>query len=121
MAANCHVLIDGKIDLRDFRSISISILDGTPKENKTPEAPKNQKTLGMLSYIRDQNYPFGWFYLENSGWFTAVYPDVMERGPIPTLGELQRPGNQCLPAGVVVLLENREREVMVLRRAILGA
>ena len=59
VAANCHVLIDGKIDLRDFTSISIGILDGTPPEGKMPEGPKNKNTLGVLSYIRDQNYPHG--------------------------------------------------------------
>jgi hypothetical protein len=80
VAANCHVLIDGKIDLRDFTAISISIRDGTPQEEKMPEGPKNKKILGQLSYIRDQNYPHGWFYLENSEWFTAVWDQVREGG-----------------------------------------
>ena len=80
VAANCHVFIDGEIDLREFTSIPISILDGTPPEEEMPEAPKNKKTLGALSYMRDQNYPRGWFYLENSEWFTAVWDQVREGG-----------------------------------------
>ena len=80
VAANCHVFIDGKIDLREFTSIPISILDGAPPEEEMPEAPKNKKTLGELSYMRDQNYPNGWFYLENSEWFTAVWDQVREGG-----------------------------------------
>jgi hypothetical protein len=30
--------------------------------------------------MRDQDYPHGWFYLENSEWFTAVWDQVRERG-----------------------------------------
>jgi hypothetical protein len=74
--ANCDVLLNDKIDLRDFQSIPLGILD---RESKADERLRlSKEALGGIWYIADGNFLHGWFRLKEPEWFTAVWDQVRD-------------------------------------------
>jgi hypothetical protein len=72
--ANCHVRLNDEINLRDFKSIPLGILDRKPKADER----LSKEALGGIWYIADQNFVHGWFCLKESEWFTAVWDQVRD-------------------------------------------
>jgi hypothetical protein len=73
-AANCHLLLDGKTNLRDFALIPISIRGGQPTAESLARL-SSQKALGGIFY--DQDVLYGWFSLRDLDWYTALWDQVL--------------------------------------------
>lgn len=77
-SADCNLLLNDRVDLRDLKSIPLVISDGQPTEKELTGL--SQKAVGKISYIEDQNLVYGWFCLKNPDSYTAVWDQVRDGG-----------------------------------------
>jgi hypothetical protein len=78
-ATKCNLLLDGKVDVRNFATIPLGIIDGQLTAEELEESRLSKESLGGFFYV-DNNDLHGWFFLKKPDSYTAVWDQIRDGG-----------------------------------------